>query len=136
MITKSKIDSWINRTKLEKHEEYAENKNKSILVKTKKEKLYDYYICDYCRMPIKFYPNQKSYEAEGGKAILPNSLTNKGNIPIMAHNRCIKPLIQEVEQILLGGKVIRDVEIAENIHFAEIQEELQKYNANNFKREE
>ena len=104
MITKSKIDEWINRAKIEKHEQYKENEKKSYLVKTKKEKLYDFYICDYCRMPIKFYPNQKKDEREGGTAIIPNSLTHKGNITIVAHNRCIKPLMQETEQILLEVK--------------------------------
>ncbi|MCI8309069.1 MAG: hypothetical protein HFJ45_02425 [Clostridia bacterium] len=101
MITSQKIDEWINRAKIEKFEQYKENESKSYLVKnTKKEKLYDYYICDYCRLPIKFYPNQKSYEREGGKATIPNSLIGKGNIIIMAHNRCIKSLIKEVEEIL------------------------------------
>lgn len=56
MVTKEKIDKWQKCKKIELHTQYAKDKNGFEL---KNKKMYDYYICDYCWIPIKIFPNKK-----------------------------------------------------------------------------
>lgn len=65
------------------------------LIKYKDEKDYDYYICDYCGDEIKIL--KKRIEMAGGVVVLPNSLTKRGEIKIVLHNKCINPVLKELE---------------------------------------
>lgn len=96
MVTKEKIDKWQKRKKIEIHTQYAKDKNGFEL---KNKKMYDYYICDYCWIPIKLFPNKKHYKQEGGKVIIPCSLINNKSVEVAVHNRCIKYLIKELEEL-------------------------------------
>ena len=78
---------------LEKIDTLLERKELPIL----QEKNQRFYICDYCRIGILIKQNSK--EQDGGEVILPSSLTGRGKIKIAAHNRCIKNLIKELEQM-------------------------------------
>lgn len=98
MITKEKVNTWLTRKKIELHTQYDENPNK-FDNRYKKEKIYDFYICDYCRMRIKIMPNLKRSEQEGGKVTIPSSLINNESVEIVAHNRCIKNLVRELEEL-------------------------------------
>ena len=96
MINKEKVKNWVDRKKVKLYTQYKENVKGYTL---KKEKMYDFYICDYCRMPIKIFSNKKSYEQEGGKIKIPGSLINNESVEIATHNRCIKSLVKELEEL-------------------------------------
>lgn len=74
---------------------FKEKPQGSHLVKHKNEIDYKYYICDYCGEEIKIA--KKWQDRSGGIVILPNSLTNRGNIQVVAHNKCLNKLIKELE---------------------------------------
>lgn len=103
MVTEEKINTWLERKKVKKFTQYK--KVKTGPYSSKDEKMYDYYLCDYCRMVIKIKPGLKSYEQEGGKIIIPASLIKKGAVEVAAHNRCIKNLIKELEEVKENGRL-------------------------------
>ncbi len=84
------------REKVPKYTKYKQN-NASQVVNQKKEKDYEYYICDYCGEKIEIL--KKKVEMTGGIANLPNSLTGKGNIQVALCNKCLKPVINELENM-------------------------------------
>ncbi len=62
----------------------------------KDEKDYDYYICDYCGDEIKIL--KKKIEMTGGIVVLPHSLTKRGEVKIVLCNKCINPVLKELEK--------------------------------------
>lgn len=67
------------------------------LVKYKDEKDYDYYKCDYCNSEIKILKGVKRYEMLGGIAILPGTLTKRGNIKLVLCCKCLNPVVRLFE---------------------------------------
>lgn len=65
-------------------------------VNSKKTKMYDYYICDYCGDKIKL--NIKKDERTGGIAIIPHSLTKCGEIKLALCNKCLNKTIKDLEK--------------------------------------
>ena len=87
--------SYSVRTNIEKHIKYKfENESARHLSKVKKKKIYEYYVCDYCKQEIKI--NGK----EGGIVELPQTLTKTDNVLKLAlHNRCLQPVIRQVGEM-------------------------------------
>lgn len=69
----------------------------SQIVKYKKEKLYDYYECDYCGQEIKIL--EKRQEMTGGIVTIPLSITKKRELKLVLCNKCLKPLLKEFEEV-------------------------------------
>lgn len=78
--------------KIEKKTKY---KSQNHLTNTKKDKLYDYYVCDYCSEEIEIL--KKKNEMEGGLVVIPYSLTGKSPITLILHNKCLNPVLKELE---------------------------------------
>ena len=68
----------------------------SHLIKVKTERLYKYYKCDYCGNEIII--KDKRYEMTGGIVELPHTLTHRGDIKLAVCNKCLKPLVKEIEK--------------------------------------
>lgn len=64
--------------------------------KEKETKDYEYYKCDYCGDEIKII--KKHSEMSGGIATLPASLTRMEPIKVVLCNKCLRPVIQELER--------------------------------------
>lgn len=86
------------RDKPVKYIKLNENKNKSTIVNSKKEKMYEYYKCDYCRDEIRL--DLKPYERSGGIVNLPHSLTKCGQVTVALCNKCIRKVQKELEERL------------------------------------
>ena len=84
-----------DRSQIEKHTKYKENKNR--WQQKPKEKEYLYYICDYCKDEIKIL--DKKYEMSGGIVEFPRTLTKKDSIKLVLCNKCLKPVLGEFENI-------------------------------------
>lgn len=94
--TKIQISAWSNREKIPKFTKYKDKSAGCHLVNEKPKKLYDYYVCDYCKNEIVI--KDKKEQQDGGIAILPNSLTYRGEIQVALHNKCLKHLVKELER--------------------------------------
>jgi len=67
----------------------------SHIVQYKKKVLYKYYKCDYCGAEIKIL--EKRQEMTGGITTLPNSLTRRGEVKMALCNKCLNPVLRELE---------------------------------------
>lgn len=92
----NELNTWSVREHIHKCVKYKKKPDGSHLVNYKNEKAYEYYVCDYCGKEIII--QEKPEETDGGIAILPGTLTRKGNIKVILHNRCLNPLIKEIER--------------------------------------
>lgn len=72
------------------------NENSNV-VKSERTKLYDYYVCDYCKDKIRL--DIKKNERSGGIATIPHSLTKCGELKLALCNKCLIPTIQEIERV-------------------------------------
>ena len=96
MWIKQEIGRWCSRENIPKYVKYKKKPEGYHLVKYKPEKEYEYYKCDYCGEEI--IVKDKLEEQDGGIAILPNTITNRGNTKIALHNRCLNPLLKKIEE--------------------------------------
>ena len=94
-MIKEKVNVLANREKIEKLVKYKEPESRFFTVKSEKEKLYDYYKCDYCGEDIKI--NKKWEQKEGGIVEFKASLTKTVAIKLALHNRCLKLAMKEFE---------------------------------------
>lgn len=94
-MIKEKINILVNREKIEKQTRYSELEARFNTVQSKKEKLYDYYKCDYCGKDIPI--NKKWEEKQGGIVELKASITGLFAIKLALHNKCLKSVIKEFE---------------------------------------
>lgn len=92
------IEKLKKREKVIKYTKYFENTSKSNLVNHRKEKDYDYYICDYCKDEIRL--DLKQYERSGGIVIFPHTLTKCGKVTVVLCNKCVKKVQKELEERL------------------------------------
>ena len=69
----------------------------SNVVNSERTKMYDYYVCDYCRDKIRL--DIKKSERSGGIATIPHTLTRCGELKLALCNKCIKKAIEELEKI-------------------------------------
>lgn len=66
------------------------------LVNRKIKEKYKYYRCDYCGEEIKI--SDKWDEKTGSKIVIPSSITKCGEVTVALHNRCLKPMLKELEE--------------------------------------
>lgn len=79
-----------------KYQETQDELGKHLTKKEKPKKLYDYYICDYCKEEIKV--EDKWENKTGGIVKIPQTLSNTDGVFYLALcNKCVKPTIQEFE---------------------------------------
>lgn len=79
-----------------KYETKKEDIGNHLTKKEKPKKIYDYYICDYCREEIKV--EDKWENKKGGIVKIPQTLSNlDGVIYLALCNKCVKPVIKEFE---------------------------------------
>lgn len=91
------------RQKPEKHTKYKMTAPDicNRLSKVKKEKDYDYYLCDYCNEEIKILKNTESKGKiqTGGIVTLPQTLTDTTSpITLALCNKCFKKALKEFEE--------------------------------------
>ena len=66
------------------------------LIKYKDEKEYEYYKCDYCDGEIKIL--NKKQEMTGGIVTFGHIITKQGDIKMVLHNKCLKPVLKIFEE--------------------------------------
>ena len=76
--------------------QYKQNTDNSNLINYKKELEYKYYKCDYCDNKIIILNKQN--EMSGGIVDLPATLTKKGVIKLALCNKCLKPVLNDIEK--------------------------------------
>lgn len=81
------------RKEIPKYEKIKRENEISNVVETKKEKIYDYYICDYCNDEIRL--DKKVAERSGGIVNFPDTLTKKGRVRLVLCNKCLNSAIKE-----------------------------------------
>lgn len=88
------LQLYKSRYKPERQIKYAEGNR---LTKEKKEKLYDYYICDYCGSEIKI--EDKWENKQGGLLKIPQTLSKIDQVFYLALcNKCVKSVVKELEE--------------------------------------
>ncbi|MBP3463819.1 MAG: hypothetical protein J6K45_05000 [Clostridia bacterium] len=87
--------------KIEKKTKYKGNDH---LNNKNKEKLYDYYTCDYCKDEIVILPKRENMT--GGIVTIPYSLTGRGPIELMLCQKCLNPVLNEFEEARSGDNHI------------------------------
>jgi len=65
------------------------------IINYKKEKLYRYYKCDYCGAEIRI--TDKKQDMTGGIAIIPHTITKRGELKLVLCNKCLKPALEGLE---------------------------------------
>ena len=89
------IDKLKWRKEPTKHTEMLVEDSNCNTVKSKKKKMYDYYICDYCGDKIRL--DVKKDKRTGGIAIIPHSLTKCGEIKLALCSKCVNKIITQFE---------------------------------------
>lgn len=101
-----KVKQLAERNEIVKHTKFKENNNDAKhLVNYKKEKDYEYYLCDYCYKEIKIA--DKWEESTGGIIDLPLEFSNRRKVKVAMHNKCLKKFLQEVESEMVNEKIKR-----------------------------
>ena len=79
------------------HEKYEYSEQKSQIVKNRKTKKYDYYICDYCGEEIVIEKDKT--KMTGGIVQIPKTLSKVNKtINLALCNKCVKPVINQLEK--------------------------------------
>lgn len=92
------INELKRRKEPTKHTEMLVENSICNTVNSKKTKVYDYYVCDYCGDKIRL--DIKKAERSGGLVIIPHSLTKCGEIKLALCNKCLKEVIKDLEKYL------------------------------------
>lgn len=66
------------------------------VVNAKRQKQYEYYKCDYCGAEIRI--KNKRHEMTGGIAIIPHTITRRGELKLALCSKCLKPALKELEK--------------------------------------
>ena len=94
---KSKIKTLQEREKIVKHKKYKINESNHLSKdKSVKRLEYEFYICDYCGKIIII--KDKWEEKQGGIIKIPSSITGSTDVNLVLHNKCIKPLLIDLEE--------------------------------------
>ena len=67
------------------------------LIKYRKEKDYEYYICDYCGAEIKILENR--LQMTGGIDVLPHTITRRGEVKLVTCNKCLLHVVEELDNM-------------------------------------
>ena len=92
------INNLKYRKEPQKYVQMSVKNQDSNVVNSEKVKLYDYYICDYCKDKIRL--DIKQTERSGGIAIFPHSLTKCGELKLTLCNKCLIPAVREIERVV------------------------------------
>lgn len=95
-MIKEKIIQLQNRKEIPKYKKLYKKDNESNLINTKKEKLYDYYKCDYCNNEIRL--DVKQHKRNGGIVCIPHSLTKRGKVDLVLCNKCLNKTLKEFKE--------------------------------------
>lgn len=90
---RSRLKDLQLRKEIPKYEKFKKENETSNIVKTKREKLYDYYKCDYCKDEIRL--DKKRNERSGGIVHFPHTLTKSGKVTLVLCNKCLNNVIKE-----------------------------------------
>lgn len=93
---KFELQKFCGRTKVPIYTKYKVQDSSNV-INCKRKKEYDYFICDFCGNEIEI--KKKQEEMVGGIDVLPYSLTGMHNLKIALCNKCVKPLLKELEKI-------------------------------------
>ncbi len=74
---------------------YTIKQQGSSTVKTKKEKAYEFYVCDYCGDKIKI--EKKFYDRTGG--VYPYKVSNDKTLILALCNKCLKPVLKIINNV-------------------------------------
>ena len=85
------------RKEPQKYTQMLVKNESSNVVNSAKTKMYDYYICDYCKDKIRL--DIKKTERSGGIATIPHTLTRCGELRLALCNKCLIKAIQEIERV-------------------------------------
>ena len=100
MIEKQNVEKFtrlLHRQNIPIYEKMKPTPSGGNVVNYKKEKLYDYYICDCCGEEIKIL--KQKHEMTGGIVIMPYTVTKKGDIKLALCNKCLKPVLSQFENV-------------------------------------
>lgn len=92
-MIKERIIQYQNRKEIPKYTKISKDNNESNLINSKKEKLYNYYKCDYCNSEIRL--DIKHNERSGGTVEIPHTLTKKGKVKLVLCNKCLNKVLKE-----------------------------------------
>ena len=95
-----------------KYEEQKDEIGSHLIKKEKPKKIYDYYICDYCKEEIKV--EDKWENKKGGILKIAQSLSNLDSvINLVLCNKCVKPVMKEFEEAIKKrkGKQMKEINI-------------------------
>lgn len=90
---RNRIDELQLRKEITKYEKTETKHESSNVVKTERKKLYNYYKCDYCNEEIRL--DIKQSERSGGIVNFPHTLTKRGKLTLVLHNKCLNKAIKE-----------------------------------------
>ena len=90
------INKFKNRDKIQKYTKIIKEDTKSNVLKAKVIEKYQYLKCDYCGNEIRL--DKKEYERTGGTKVFSHSFTKCGKIELALCNKCLKPVIKELEE--------------------------------------
>lgn len=93
---RNNIRFYQNRDGIPKYVKQKLKNQDSHVVRTTREKLYEYYKCDYCEEEIRILKDKS--KLTGGIVVLPNSLTKRGNIKLVLCNKCLNNVLSEFEE--------------------------------------
>ena len=86
---------YATRQEIEKHKKVKEE-SAAHLTNTKKQVLYEYYVCDYCKNEIQI--KKKHYEQTGGVVVIPATVTKKKEIKLTLCNCCLNKVLAEFDE--------------------------------------
>ena len=97
------IESLLDREKIPVYSKFEESEA-NVLHNVKKEKLYDYYICDYCGNEI--LKTNKVEDRTGGVLIVPQSRTGSfKKLQVALCNGCLNKFLNELELYRINNKI-------------------------------
>lgn len=91
----SGLSALINRGTVPTYTKMKTIESGNSVVNAIRQKYYDYYKCDYCGSEIKI--KKKRHEMTGGIAIIPHTITRRGELKLALCSKCLKPALKELE---------------------------------------
>lgn len=92
----SNLDILYNRTTVPIYTKMKTIERGNSVVNAKKRKEYDFYKCDYCGAEIEI--KEKRHEMMGGIAIIPHTITRRGELKLALCSKYLKPALKELEK--------------------------------------
>lgn len=92
----SMFSSLFNRNTVPIYQKMETIESGNSVVNAKRKKAYDYYKCDYCGAEIRI--KEKRHEMTRGIAIIPHTITRRGELRLALCSKCLKPALKELEK--------------------------------------